>query len=127
MGGATCRLDLRLLGLAEARNGVDSRTAPTSANGESEGGEEGVSFGVYTRWPRARILQDRLGPVQLGGRALDLHIERVRQAGEAVSKEDLMRAVWQDVSWEKGTFAFISPLCVRLSAAEKVTRVSSST
>lgn len=79
-----------------------TRVAPRSAVEEPEQREECISFGVYTLWPRARILHDELGPVQLGGRALDLLIVLVSHAGEVVPKDELMRAVWPDVSVGEG-------------------------
>src|SRR5882724_7287577 len=56
----------------------------------------GASFGPFRLLPAERLLERDGAPVELGGRALDILITLVRQAGEVVSKADLLARVWPD-------------------------------
>jgi predicted ATPase/DNA-binding winged helix-turn-helix (wHTH) protein len=67
------------------------RSNPTQPSGEV------VTFGPFRLFPRARLLERDGAPVELGGRALDILIALVRQAGSVVSRTDLMSSVWPDV------------------------------
>jgi hypothetical protein len=60
----------------------------------SNGAEEIVEFGPFRLLLATRRLERDGKPVEIGGRALDVLVELVRQAGRVVSKADLMSTVW---------------------------------
>ena len=68
---------------------------------ESDGGEV-AAFGPFRLSPAARRLDRDGNPVEIGGRALDVLIELVRQAGRVVSKAELMSAIWADTTVVEG-------------------------
>ena len=55
------------------------------------------SFGPFRLIPAQRTLEEDGNPVRLGGRAFDLLLALVRQAGAVVSKEALIASVWRDL------------------------------
>src|SRR5580658_6050647 len=57
---------------------------------------EYAAFGPFRLVPGARLLERGDEPVELGGRALDILIALVMQAGNVVSKGDLLSSVWPD-------------------------------
>ena len=59
---------------------------------------EFAAFGPFLLLPGARRLQRDSKPVEIGGRALDLLIELVRQAGRVVSHAELLSAIWADTT-----------------------------
>ncbi len=64
---------------------------------------ERFSFGPFSvATAERRLLRDG-EPVQIGGRPLDLLIALVRNAGEVVTKRDLLEQVWRGVSVDEGT------------------------
>ncbi len=70
-----------------------------------------VSFGPFRLFPAERLL-DRDGvPVKLGGRALDILLTLVRNAGDVVSKADLLSRVWPDTVVVQSSLGSTSPVC----------------
>ncbi|HEV3194089.1 MAG TPA: winged helix-turn-helix domain-containing protein [Polyangiaceae bacterium] len=61
-----------------------------------------AAFGPFRLLPTARLLKRDGRPVEIGGRALDVLIELVKQAGRVVSKTDLMSAIWTDTTVVEG-------------------------
>lgn len=72
-----------------------------------------ASFGPFRLLPAARLLERNGVPVPIGGRALDLLIALVEQAGDVVSSRDLLARVWPGVVVDPGT------LRVQLTALRK--------
>jgi predicted ATPase/DNA-binding winged helix-turn-helix (wHTH) protein len=64
-------------------------------------GSHAVSFGPFCLWPAERRLEKAGIPVQLGGRSLDILMLLVERAGEVVSKTELIKRVWADVTVEE--------------------------
>jgi DNA-binding response OmpR family regulator len=75
-----------------------------------------AAFGPFRLFPTARLLERDGVPVDIGGRALDILIELVNQAGRVVSKADLMSTIWADPPWWRGSFARTSITCAKPSA-----------
>ena len=65
-----------------------------------------TAFGPFLLSPEARLLQRQGAPVKLGGRALDLLIALVENAGAVVSKKDLISRVWEGVVVDEGSLRF---------------------
>jgi predicted ATPase/DNA-binding winged helix-turn-helix (wHTH) protein len=61
-----------------------------------------AAFGPFRLFPTARLLERDGVPVDIGGRALDILIELVNQAGRVVSKADLMSTIWADTTVVEG-------------------------
>lgn len=53
-----------------------------------------LRFGPFSLYPARKALTDRGKPVRLGGRALDLLIVLIENAGKVLSREELVAAVW---------------------------------
>jgi predicted ATPase/DNA-binding winged helix-turn-helix (wHTH) protein len=73
--------------------GVMSIERDTSA--DQDRGEV-AAFGPFRLFPSARLLERDGKPVEIGGRALDMLIELVKEAGRVVGKAELMSAIWAD-------------------------------
>jgi predicted ATPase/DNA-binding winged helix-turn-helix (wHTH) protein len=67
-----------------------------------KGTGEVAAFGPFRLFPTARRLERDDKPVEIGGRALDVLIELVKQAGRVVSKADLMSMIWADTTVVEG-------------------------
>ncbi len=65
-----------------------------------------AAFGPFLLAPEERLLRRDGAPVRLGGRALDLLIALVDNAGSVVSKKDLIDRVWGDVVVDEGNLRF---------------------
>ena len=65
-----------------------------------------ATFGPFTLSPKARLLQRDGVAVRLGGRALDLLIALVEDAGSVISKKDLIDRVWGDIQVDEGSVRF---------------------
>jgi predicted ATPase/DNA-binding winged helix-turn-helix (wHTH) protein len=63
-------------------------------------------FGPFKLLPSERRLECDDVQIRLGGRALDLLIALVEQAGEVISKKELMKRVWPDVVVDEGSLRF---------------------
>jgi predicted ATPase/DNA-binding winged helix-turn-helix (wHTH) protein len=63
---------------------------------------EFAAFGPFLLFPGARQLQRDGKPVEIGGRALEVLIELVTQAGRVVSKAELVSAIWEDTTVVEG-------------------------
>jgi predicted ATPase/DNA-binding winged helix-turn-helix (wHTH) protein len=61
-----------------------------------------AAFGPFRLFPAARRLERDDEPVEIGGRALDVLIELVKQAGRVVSKAELMSIIWADTTVVEG-------------------------
>ena len=61
-----------------------------------------AAFGPFRLFPTARLLERDGEPVEIGGRALDVLIELVNQAGKVVGKTDLMLSIWRDTTVVEG-------------------------
>jgi predicted ATPase/DNA-binding winged helix-turn-helix (wHTH) protein len=71
-------------------------------NGSEKDRGEVAAFGPFRLFPTARHLERDGKPVEIGGRALDVLIELVKDAGRVVSKADLMSAIWADTTVVEG-------------------------
>src|SRR3984957_4017670 len=67
-----------------------------------KGPGEVAAFGPFRLFPTARRLERDDKPVEIGGRALDVLIELVNQAGRVVSKAELMSTIWTDITVVEG-------------------------
>jgi predicted ATPase/DNA-binding winged helix-turn-helix (wHTH) protein len=63
---------------------------------------EAAAFGPFRLFPSARRLERNGKAVDIGGRALDVLIELVNQAGRVVSKAELLSAIWADTTVVEG-------------------------
>ena len=79
------------LGLGD--NTAGSKAAPAHAGGQVELPFTG--FGPFRLYPAERRLDRDGETIPLGGRALDILILLVGNAGKVVAKQDLMQQVWQ--------------------------------
>ena len=61
-----------------------------------------AAFGPFRLVPAARRLERDGVPVELGGRALDILIALVSQAGKVVSKAELISSIWPDITVVEG-------------------------
>ena len=67
----------------------------THETAPSQGG--GFSFGDFELVPQRRLLARYGKPVKIGSRALDLLVVLVENAGNVITKDDLISRVWGDV------------------------------
>jgi predicted ATPase/DNA-binding winged helix-turn-helix (wHTH) protein len=65
--------------------------------------DETISFGPFRLFAASRLIERAGTPLQLGGRALDILVALVEQAGKVVNKNDLMARVWPDVTVDEGS------------------------
>ncbi|TCL68086.1 tetratricopeptide repeat protein [Rhizobium sp. BK251] len=56
-----------------------------------------LQFGAFTLLPHRRVLTKDGEAIEIGGRALDLLIELVTNAGQTVDKERLISCAWPDI------------------------------
>ncbi|WP_052321323.1 ATP-binding protein [Pseudomonas fluorescens] len=56
-----------------------------------------ICFGDFQFFPAKRLLLKEGGRVEIGGRALDILLVLIVNAGKVVSNRELIRIVWQDV------------------------------
>ena len=83
-----------------------SRATPAHAPGTPSSPRWKAAFGPFVLSPEERLLQRHGVPVRLGGRALDLLIVLVDNAGRVVGKKHLMDRVWGDVIVDEGNLRF---------------------
>ena len=74
------------------------------------------AFGRFRLLPAQQLLLDGESPVRLGGRARDLLIALVEQAGQVITKEALSARLWPNIAVEEGT------LRVHVAALRKALR-----
>ena len=74
------------------------------------------AFGPFRLFPAQQLLLEDDSPVRLGGRARDLLITLLEQAGQVVSKEALSARLWPNIAVEEGT------LRVHVAALRKALR-----
>src|SRR5215469_15005513 len=74
------------------------------------------AFGPFRLFPTQQLLLEGESPVRLGGRARDLLIARVEQAGQVIPKEALTARLWPKIAVEEGT------LRVHVAALRKALR-----
>src|ERR1700691_1565954 len=65
-----------------------------------------LSFGPFNLFAAERLLKKAEEPIALGGRAIDLLIALVEQAGEIVAQRELISRVWPDVTVEDANLRF---------------------
>jgi DNA-binding response OmpR family regulator len=65
--------------------------------------DEVISFGPFRLYAAQRLIESKGVPLHLGGRALDILIVLVEQAGRVVSKNELMARVWPDATVDEGS------------------------
>lgn len=70
------------------------------------GGRDVLSFGPFSLDVGRRLLTKDGVPVVLGARTLDTLIALISRSNQAVTKRDLMAAVWPDVVVEEGSLRF---------------------
>ena len=61
------------------------------------------AFGRFRLLPAQQLLLHGESPVRLGGRARDLLIALVEQAGQVITKEALSARLWPNIAVEEGT------------------------
>jgi predicted ATPase/DNA-binding winged helix-turn-helix (wHTH) protein len=74
------------------------------------------AFGTFRLLPAQRLLLEGESPVRLGGRARDLLIALLEQAGQVITKEALSARLWPNIAVEEGT------LRVHVAALRKALR-----
>ncbi len=62
-----------------------------------------ILFGPFRLHVAQRLVEQAGVELPLGGRALDILIVLIEQAGKVVSKHDLMARVWPDVTVDEGS------------------------
>ncbi len=62
-----------------------------------------ISFGPFRLFAARRSIERAGAPVHVGGRALEILIALVEQAGKVVSKQDLMARVWPSATVDEGS------------------------
>jgi predicted ATPase/DNA-binding winged helix-turn-helix (wHTH) protein len=65
-----------------------------------------LSFGSFSLFAAERLLKKADEPIPLGGRALDILIALAERGGEVVTHQELISAVWPDVTVEEGNLRF---------------------
>src|SRR5271155_1679299 len=65
-----------------------------------------LSFGPFNLFAAERLLKKADEPIALGGRATDILIALVEQAGEVVAQRKLISRVWPDVTVEDANLRF---------------------
>src|SRR5258708_39051434 len=68
--------------------------------------EDVLSFGPFNLFAAERLLKKANEPIALGGRAIDILIALVEQAGEVVPQRELISRVWPDVTVEDANLRF---------------------
>jgi predicted ATPase/DNA-binding winged helix-turn-helix (wHTH) protein len=68
--------------------------------------EDVLSFGSFSLFAAERLLKKAHEPIPLGGRALDILIALAERGGEVVTHQELISAVWPDVTVEEGNLRF---------------------
>jgi predicted ATPase/DNA-binding winged helix-turn-helix (wHTH) protein len=75
-----------------------------------------LAFGPFRLIPAQQLLLEGESPVRLGGRARDLLLALVEQAGQVITKEALSARLWPNIAVEEGT------LRVHVAALRKALR-----
>jgi predicted ATPase/DNA-binding winged helix-turn-helix (wHTH) protein len=65
--------------------------------------DEVISFGPFRLFAAQRLIERAGTPLHLGSRALDILVVLVEQAGQVVSKNELMARVWPGVTVDEGS------------------------
>src|SRR5277367_5222047 len=68
--------------------------------------EDVLSFGPFNLFAAERLLKKADEPIALGGRAIDILIALVEQAGEVVPQRELISRVWPHVTVEDANLRF---------------------
>ncbi|UII73749.1 helix-turn-helix transcriptional regulator [Pseudomonas sp. HN11] len=68
----------------------------------SDPGDQAVHFGPYRIHPRQRLVLEAGHPLRLGRRAVDILLILLEQAGNVVSKQELITRVWPNSVVEDG-------------------------
>jgi len=85
-----------------------NRRARTTRMSDSRNFQPGdvLSFGPFNLFAAERLLKKADEPIALGGRAIDLLIALVEQAGKVVTQRELISRVWPDVTVEDANLRF---------------------
>ena len=83
-----------------------NRPTPADPPGAAPPPKWRAAFGPFLLSAHERLLQRDGVPVRLGGRALDLLIALVDNAGHVVGKKELIERVWGDVLVDEGSLRF---------------------
>src|SRR5580700_2747562 len=84
-----------------------NRVARTTRMSDSRDFQPAVfSFGPFNLFAAERLLKKADEPIALGGRAIDLLIALVEQAGKVVTQRELISRVWPDVTVEDANLRF---------------------
>jgi predicted ATPase/DNA-binding winged helix-turn-helix (wHTH) protein len=70
-------------------------------NGSDPPANDVISFGPFSLFMAERLLKKADEPIQLARRALDILVTLVEQAGEVVTRKELISRVWPDVTVDK--------------------------
>jgi predicted ATPase/DNA-binding winged helix-turn-helix (wHTH) protein len=65
-----------------------------------------ISFGPFRLFPSRRLLERDGAALSIGDRALDILVVLAAQAGEVVSKRDLVNHVWADINVDEGSLRY---------------------
>lgn len=86
----------------QAQSKDPSDSPPPPADGPASG-DVCLRFGSFVLWENQRRLESSGQPVRLGPRSFDLLLQLIKRAGELVSKEELLSAVWTGVVVEEAS------------------------
>lgn len=100
--------------MARAVAGHASRGKNASSTEPASGEAAGVTFGPFQLLTQAKVLFEANRPVRLGGRAMQILLELVGQAGQTVSKREIIARVWP------GSLIEESNLRVHITALRRV-------
>jgi predicted ATPase/FixJ family two-component response regulator/DNA-binding winged helix-turn-helix (wHTH) protein len=86
------------------------REKPGACSTESVAGDSGeataqsgiAAFGPFRLFAAARRLERNGNPVEIGGRALDVLVELVKNPGRVITKAELLSAIWSDTTVVEG-------------------------
>jgi len=67
------------------------------------GSQAGIQFGPFRLHARKRLLERDGEPIGLGSRAMDVLIVLVEHAGEVVSKQELTKRVWPNITVDESS------------------------
>jgi len=87
----------------QAKSKDPSDSAPSPPTIAPASGDIRLRFGSFVLWENQRRLESSGQTVRLGPRSFDLLLHLVKRAGELVSKEELLSAVWTGVVVEEAS------------------------
>lgn len=75
--------------------------------------DQAVQFGPYRIHPRQRLVLEAGRPLRLGRRAVEILLILLEQAGNVVSKQELIARVWPKALWKTATCGCTWLRCAR--------------